>query len=98
MQPVRNRSNKLAMILAIVIAVVFVAFFGINTIRNHIENEELAKLESALKENYQNEQDRKAALESELARDLTPEEKIELARHRFGLVFPNEILFLPNDE
>ena len=64
MQPVRNRTNKLAMILAIVIAVVFVAFFGVNTVRNQ----------------------------------LTPEEKIELARQRFGLVFPNEILFLPNDE
>ena len=98
MQPVRNQTNKLAMILAIVIAVVFVAFFGINTIRNRIENEELAKLESALLESYQNEQDRKAALESELARELTPEEKIELARQRFGLVFPNEILFLPNDD
>ena len=98
MQPVRNQTNKLAMILAIVIAVVFVAFFGINTIRNRMENEELAKLESALLESYQNEQDRKAALESELARELTPEEKIELARQRFGLVFPNEILFLPNDD
>ncbi len=98
MQPVRNRTNKLAMILAIVIAVVFVAFFGVNTVRNHLENEELAKLESALRESYENEQERAAALESEMARELTPEEKIELARQRFGLVFPNEILFLPNDE
>ncbi len=55
MQAVRNQTNKLAMILAIVIAVVFVAFFGINTIRNRMENEELAKLESALLESYQNE-------------------------------------------
>ena len=98
MKPGRNRTNHLAMILAIVIAVVFVAFFGINTIRIRVENEELAKLESALKESYENEQERAAALESELERELTPEEKIELARHRFGLVFPNEILFLPNDD
>ena len=31
MKPGRNRTKHLAMILAIVIAVVFVAFFGINT-------------------------------------------------------------------
>ena len=97
MQTPRSKTNKLAMILAVVIAIVFVAFFGANTLRNYRENEELAKLESALKESLSAEQSKAIELESEKERELTPEEKIELARKRFGLVFPNEILFLPDE-
>lgn len=98
MKSTRNRTNRVAMILAVVIAIAFVAFFGTMTLKNLKENEELAKLESALRESYAAEESRQAALESEKEDDLTPEEKIELARKRFGLVFPNEILFLPNDQ
>lgn len=97
---VRNRNgiNRLTVLLVVAVAVVFASFFLIRTIRIRRENEEYAKNESVLLESKAAEESRKAALESEKERELTTEEKIEIARRRFGLIFPNEILFLPVDQ
>ena len=92
-----RRAYRIGVILAIIVAAVFVAFFAVRIIRIRIENEELIRNESALLESVKAEKERQAALESEKGRSLTPEEMIELARQRYGLVFPNEILFLPDD-
>ena len=92
-----KRAYRVGVILAIIVAAAFVAFFAVRTIRIRMEDEELMRNEAALLESVKAEKDRMAALESEKGRELTPEEMIELARQRYGLVFPNEILFLPDD-
>ena len=97
MQPIRNRTNRITVILVVVIAVVFAAVFAVWTVKNRQESAELARMEAALRESLDAENSKTAELESDMERELTPEEKIALARKRYGLVFPNEILFLPED-
>lgn len=93
-----KKSYRIGVILALTVAVIFVSFFAIRTIRIRKESEALAKNESVLQESIQAEKERAEQLESEKGRELTPKEMIEIARQRFGLVFPNEILFLPNEK
>ena len=93
----KDRANKRNVTLAVIVTFVFVAVFSVLILNKHHENELLRANEAALTESVSQEEVRNDILEEKKDRDLTLEEIIELARKRFGLVFPNEIIFVPKD-
>lgn len=93
----RRRANKRAIILAVVVLLVIAVIFTVQAVRLHRENEILKKQKEALEESLISEEEIRAFLEENKDKDLTREELIELARERFGLIFPDEILFLPEE-
>ena len=93
----RRRANKRAVILAVIVVLVIAAIFLWQAIRIGRENRILQKQKEALEESLISEEEIRAFLEENKDKDLTREELIELARERFGLLFPDEILFLPEE-
>ena len=93
----RRRANKRAVILAVIVLLVIAVIFAVQAVRLHRENEILKKYKEALEESLVSEEEIRAFLEENKDKDLTREELIELARERFGLIFPDEILFLPEE-
>ncbi len=93
----RRRANKRAIILAVAVLVIIAGIFLIQAIRIGRQNRILEKQKEALEESLISEEEIRAFLEENKDKDLSREELIELARERFGLVFPDEILFLPEE-
>ena len=93
----KKRANKRAVILAVAVLLIAAAVFVIQAIRIRQENRILEKQKAALEESLYDEEELAAFLEENKDKDLTREELIELARERFGLVFPEEILFIPEE-
>ena len=93
----RRRANKRAVIFAAAVMLIIAAIFLIQAIRMHRENEILRKQKEALEESLVSEEELRAFLEENKDKELSREELIALARERFGLVFPEEILFLPEE-
>ncbi len=93
----KDRANKRSVTLAVIVTFVFVAVFSVLILNKYHENELLRANEAALQESVSQEEARNEILEEKKDRDLTLEEIIELARQRFGLVFSNEIIFVPKD-
>lgn len=91
----KRKANKRAVILVVIVTLIAAAIFLIQAIRLNRENQVLEKQKEALEASLVDEEELKAFLEENKDKDLTREELIELARERFGLVFPDEILFLP---
>ena len=93
----RRRANKLAITIGVIVLLAAAVFFAIQAIRLRRENEVLKKQKAAYEQSLVSEEEIRAFLEENKDKDLTREELIELARERFGLVFPDEILFIPEE-
>ncbi len=93
----KRKANKRAVILIVIAVLIIAAIFIIQGVRLRRQNRILEKQKEALEESLISEEELRAFLEENKDKDLTRDELIELARQRFGLVFPDEILFLPED-
>lgn len=93
----KSRAHRRTVILVLIVAVVFVAFFSVKIIQVRKENAELAAEMSRIAESISNAEKESESIEERKNRELTDEEMIDIARKRFGLLFPNEIIFLPDD-
>ena len=93
----RRRANKRAIILGVIVLAVISVIFIIQAIRLHRENEILEKQKAAYEEKYEKLKEFNTYLEENKDKELTREELIEIARDRFGLVFPDEIYMIPEE-
>ena len=97
----RRRANKLAIILGMIVLLVAATVFAIMAWQLYKENKvlkkQLAPMEESKKELIVDNEELRAFLEEYKDKGLTREELIKIARERFGLVFPDEILFIPEE-
>ena len=89
---------KRSVIMASAVMIVFAVFLLMIGLVKKSDNEILEKTNKALQESLEEAEKIAESLEERKSRDLTDEEKIKIARERFGLVFPNEVIFIPEEE
>lgn len=94
----KMQGNRRGVIIAVIVAAFVVALFTVMIIRVRRENAILEQNRLALEQSIAEEEARKKALESKVGRGLTEEDIIRIARERFGLIFPNEIMFVPKEK
>jgi len=89
-----KRTVRLAFLLTLVLLMVlFVKAVSLREKRLELQRKQ-ALLEATLSE----EEAKNEELNGEKNRELTEEEIFEIARKRLGLLFPNEIFFIPEDQ
>ena len=93
----KRKGNKRGVWIAVIAALIISAVFGILIYRQIAVNKELEMNAAALQESVDSESEKNDELLAEKGRELTKEEVIEIARQRFGLVFPDEIIFVPSE-
>ena len=92
----RKHANKKSIRLVVIVMLIFAAILVFQIIRVSRKNQDVEYQMKVLEERLALEEERNALLEAQKDRELTAEEKIRLARIHFGLMFPNEILFVPD--
>ena len=86
------------MYLVALVAVVLVVVLSVGIISLKKENDRLSEQRDALKINVQEEQERNELLQEEKDAPLSDEEIEDIARDRFGLAYPDEVILVPEDE
>ena len=93
----RSRAQKRTVIFVAVVTLLFAAFISVKIIQTRRETEKLKENRAALESSLSIEEARAELLREREEKGLSLEEIIEIARERYGLVFPNEILFEPEE-
>ena len=94
----RKKANRRSMYLVAFVAVVLVVVLSVGIISLKKENDRLAEQRDTLKVNVQAEEQRNERLEEEKNAPLTDEDIEDIARDRFGLAYPDEVILVPEDE
>lgn len=92
------QGNQRGVIIAALVALVIVAFFAFMIIKVQKENAIMEQSQKVLESSIAEEKARQKELESQVGKGLTEEDIIRIARDRFGLIFPNEIMFVPKEK
>ncbi len=92
------RGNRRGVILAVIFAVLAIAFFTYRILDIKKENDILRQNQEVLKENIEEESAKQEELQKKVGKGLTEQDIIRIAREKFGLVFPNEIIFVPEEK
>lgn len=102
MREVRNTGKKKKRKNGLkIIAVAVLVLFGVITyssVELHAEKRALEQRLDEREERFREEMERTEELEKERARRQTVHYIIEYARNFFGLVFPDEVILIPEDE
>ena len=93
-----RRANRRGIVLGILVVLLLAAVFTVGILKLRKQNRELAEQKKALEEQVALESEMKEYLESLEAESLSREEIEDLVRERFGLVYPDEIIFVPDPE
>ncbi|MBO7364170.1 MAG: septum formation initiator family protein [Lachnospiraceae bacterium] len=83
--------------LVVLVTLIVLVVFSVGIIRNYREQRDLDAHIRELQESIAEASEARASLEAQKDRELTDEDMIRIARERFGLVFPNEIIFMPEE-
>lgn len=95
---VHGKSHRIFLASVLAVALIAATVFTVSVLNKQSRLEELRRSETALREKIAILEARKEELLEKKKRELTEDEKIQIARVRFGLMFPNEILFIPSRE
>lgn len=93
----RRKANKKSTVLVICVTAVFVMILGLGIWRMNTMNRELELNKAALEYNVTEANARGEALEKQRGKGLTESEVIRIAREKFGLIFKDEIIFVPEN-
>jgi len=93
----RKKANQRSVGLVVIVTAIIVLIFTVGIIRLKSEEKELENSQQVIKESIQKEEERKSELEQEKDSDLDLEDIIAIAREKFRLIFPNEIIFVPDE-
>ncbi len=93
----RKKANRRSLILVALVAVVLVVFLSVGIISLQRENARLAESRDALKENVEAELEKNEELKENKDAPLSDEEIEDIARDRFGLAYPDEIILVPEE-
>jgi len=94
----QEKANKRSVITAAVITVLIVAVLGFGIIRANKQLRNLSEEAAAVQAGVETQIAQSEILAERQQGGLTIAEIIEIAREKFKLVFPNEILFVPRDQ
>lgn len=95
---VRNiRAHKKSVILAVIVTLVLAAVLSVAIIRLNRENKLLLNNKAQLEERVSEEEARQASLEAKDGKGLSKEEAEQIARDRYNLVYPDEIILTPTE-
>jgi len=95
---IRNRkAGKRSVKLVVIVAAVLAVVLTFSIVRLYRENKTLQKNIEALNNNVEIAQEKNQELNERRNTPLSEEEMIRIAHEKFGLVFPNEIVFVPED-
>ena len=83
--------------LIVIIAVVLTTVLSFRWFYLHRENEVLSRNIEVLTDNVSRAEEEQADLEGKRNRPLSKEDMIRIAREKFNLAFPNEIILVPED-
>lgn len=81
----------------IIVTVIFAAALSIPIVKARREKDELEKTRNAVLESLAEEQSWSEELHEMLEKEMSYEEIVDIARSKYGLVFPDEIIFMPED-
>jgi len=90
-------ANRRSIRLAVIVTILLVSFIAVKAIELHKKNVELQKKIEALDASLESVMAENEELKEKKDRGFSEEELFEIARQRLGLLFPNEILFIPED-
>ena len=93
----KMRGNRYGAILAVIFMVAVVIFLTFQIVKTRKDNEILAQNESVIASKLEEEQERNEELKERVGKGLTKDEIVRIAKERFGLVYPNEIIFVPEE-
>ena len=94
----RRRANRRTTVFVVIVAAVVAVALSVAGYLNLQKNHELEEEAKRIKESIALEESRSAAIDEKKDRNLTEEEMIEIARQKLGLLFPNEIVFIPEEQ
>ena len=92
-----KKAHRRSVILVVVATIILLAAFSVPVIRNHEENLRLQKEQAAYEASLEEAMKKAEELKARANAVLTDEQIIAIARVRFGLVFPDEIIFKPSN-
>lgn len=93
----KDRAHKRSVILAVIVTLVLAVILSIAIIRLNRENKILMNNNEALEERISEEEAKKESLEAQDGKGLTKEEAERIARERYNLVYPDEIILTPEE-
>ena len=95
---VKNRRIARRSVTLIVIAALLIAaVLSVKMIRLYKENQTLNRNIEAMEEHLEEAREENEALEEKRNHPLSEDEMIRIAREKLGLVFPNEIILIPEN-
>jgi len=93
----RRKANRRSLILVALVAVVLVVVLSVGILSLQKENARLQESRDALQKNVEAELQKNEALQEQKDAPLSDEEIEDIARDRFGLAYPDEIILVPEE-
>ena len=91
-----KKAHRRSVIMVVIVTVILLVAIAIPAVRNYRENQMLQLEQAAYEASLEEAMKRAEELKARANAVLTDEEIIAIARSRFGLVFPDEIIFKPS--
>lgn len=90
-----KKAHRRSVIMVVIVTVILLVAIAIPAVRNYRENQMLQLEQAAYEASLEEAMKRAEELKARANAVLTDEQIIAIARSRFGLVFPDEIIFKP---
>lgn len=92
-----RKAHRRSVIMVVIVTIILLVAIAIPTIHNYQENQRLELEREAYEASLEEAMKRAEELKQRANAVLTDEQIIAIARSRFGLVFPDEIIFKPKN-
>ena len=90
-----KKAHRRSVVMVVIVTIILLVAIAIPAVRNYEENFKLQKEQAAYEASLEAAAKRAEELKARANAVLTDEQIIAIARARFGLVFPDEIIFKP---
>ena len=92
-----DRAHKRSVILVVIVTLVLAAILSVAILRLNRKNKILMNNNKAMEELVSEEEAKKESLKAQDGKGLTKEEAERIARERYHLVYPDEIILTPEE-
>ncbi len=92
-----ERAHKRSVILVVIVTLIFVIILSAAIIRLNRENRILINNNAVIEERITEEKAKKESLEAKDGKGLTKQDAENIARDRYDLVYPDEIILTPEE-
>lgn len=93
----RKKANKRNVWLVLFVTAIFVVVLSIGIVKAKKERIEIQNNKEKLEDDVNKAKEKSSELEDEKDKELQEKDIIEIAREKFRLIFPNEIIFIPEE-